>query len=138
MKFEPSELFKVLAVETRVKIIELLKSIGPLGAKAIAGRLGITPAAVSQHLKILRQAGLVRNERKGYWIPYSIDEEAMENCRQILDEVCTCGCRGTGKFKEKELKSSTVESLKKYERELLNELKTVRGRIKEIDSQKSK
>jgi len=74
----PSEMFKVLAVETRVKIIELLKSKGPLGAKNIAGLVGITPAAVSQHLKILRQAGLVRSERKGYWIPYSIDEEALE------------------------------------------------------------
>jgi len=131
-------MFKVLAVETRVKIIELLKSKGPLGSKSIAERLGVTPAAVSQHLKILRQAGLVRNERRGYWIPYSIDEEALENCRQILDEVCTCGCGGTGKFKEIKLKSSAVESLKKYESELLNELRIVRGRIKEMDSQKSK
>lgn len=136
MKLGPSEMFKVLAVETRVKIIDLLKSKGPLGAKGIAERLGITPAAVSQHLKILRQAGLVRNERKGYWIPYSIDEEAMENCRQILDEVCTCGCGGTGKFKEKQLNGSNLESLKKYEKELRNELRIVRERIKEIESEK--
>ena len=36
MKLEPSEIFKVLAVETRVKIIDLLKSKGPLGAKNIS------------------------------------------------------------------------------------------------------
>ncbi len=131
MKLEPSEMFKVLAVETRVKIIELLKSKGPLGAKSIAERLGITPAAVSQHLKILRQAGLVRNERKGYWIPYSIDEEALENCAHVLSEVCTCGCGGTGRFRERELRDSNMELLKKYEKELLGELKTVRERIKE-------
>ena len=136
MKLVPSEMFKVLAVETRVRIIDLLKSKGPLGVKNIAELVGITPAAISQHLKILRQSGLVRCERKGYWIPYSIDEEALENCRQILNEVCTCGCRGTGKFKEKEQRGASLESLMKYKKELQNELRTVQERIKEIESSK--
>ncbi len=136
MKLVPSEMFKVLAVETRVRIIDLLKSRGPLGAKNIAELVGVTPAAVSQHLKILRQSGLVRSERKGYWIPYSIDEEALENCRQILNEVCTCGCLETGKFKEKELSGASLELLRKYEKELQNEIRTVRERIKEIATPK--
>jgi DNA-binding transcriptional ArsR family regulator len=136
MNLEPSEMFKALAVETRVKIIELLKSEGPLGAKKIAELVGITPAAVSQHLRILRQVGFVRSERNGYWIPYSIDEEALQNCRDVLTEICTCGCQGAGKFREKELSDSSLESLKKYQEEIENELRIVRGRIKEIDSKK--
>src|SRR4030043_1464708 len=136
MKLMPSEMLKALAVETRVKIIDLLKSKGPLGAKNIAELIGITPAAVSQHLKILRQAGLVRSERKGYWIPYTIDEEALESCRQILNDICTCGCRGTGKFKEKELSDSNLESLKGYEKELEKEIRIVRERVKEMESKK--
>jgi DNA-binding transcriptional ArsR family regulator len=136
MKIEPSEIFKVLSVETRVKILELLKAHGPSGAKDIAATIGVTTAAVSQHLKILKQAGLVRSERKGYWIPYSIDEKAMENCRQILNEVCTCGCQGTGKFREVTLERSNLESLKKYEDELKNELNTVGQRVKELESTK--
>ena len=136
MKVEPSDICKVLSVETRVKIIELLKGQGPLGTKDIASTIGITTAAVSQHLKILKQACLVRSERKGYWIPYSIDEQAMENCRQILNEVCTCGCRGTGKFKEFEPERSNLESLKKYEEDLRNELNAVRLRLKELQSMK--
>jgi DNA-binding transcriptional ArsR family regulator len=136
MKLDPSEMFKVLGVDTRVRIIELLKSRGPLGAKNIAELVGITPAAVSQHLKILRQSGLVRSERKGYWIPYSIDEQAMEDCRQVLNEVCTCGCQGTGKFREKELGASSLESLKKYEEELRNELRIVQERMRETKSEK--
>jgi len=136
MKIEPSELFKVLSVETRVKIIEMLKFQGPLGAKDIAATIGITTAAVSQHLKILKQAGLVRSERKGYWIPYEIDEKAMENCRQVLNEVCTCGCQGTGNFKESDPDSSNLESLKKYEEELKKELTTVRQRLKELEALK--
>ena len=134
MKIEPTEIFKVLSVETRVRIIELLKAQGPLGAKDIAATIGITTAAVSQHLKILKQAGLVRSERKGYWIPYSIDEKAMEHCRHILNEVCTCGCQGTGKFRESELERSSLESLKKYEEELRKELRIVRQRLQKIES----
>ncbi len=132
MKAEPSEMFKVLSVETRVRIIELLKSKGPLGTKEIASKLGITPAAVSQHLKILKQSGLVRSERKGYWIPYSIDEKAMENCREILNEVCTCGCEGTGRFREAESSKSDLEALKKYEKHLKEELRDVKQRVKEL------
>jgi DNA-binding transcriptional ArsR family regulator len=129
-------MFKTLAVDTRIKIIELLKSRGPLGAKKISELIGVTPAAVSQHLRILRQAGLVKGERKGYWIPYSIDEEAMDCCRQVLDEVCTCGCGKTNRGKEKELKESNLKSLKKYEKKLRNELKMIRKSINEIESQK--
>jgi len=136
MRLDPCEIFKVLGVETRVKIIELLKSKGPLGAKNIAEVLGITPAAVSQHLKILRQAGLVRKERKGYWIPYSIDEEALENCRCILNEVCACGCKGTGRFKEQKLNRASLESLMKYKKELERKLQNVQKRISKIMTRK--
>jgi DNA-binding transcriptional ArsR family regulator len=136
MKIEPFEIFKVLSVDTRVKIIEMLKAQGPLGSKDISAAIGITTAAVSQHLKILKQAGLVRSERKGYWIPYSIDEKAMENCRQILTEVCTCGCKGTGKFRESDSEKSNLESLKTYEEELRNELGIVQQRLTELASKK--
>ena len=136
MIIDPAEIFKVLSVDTRVNIIELLKANGPLGVKDISEKLGLTPPAISQHLKILKQAGMVRSERKGYWIPYTINVGAMENCRKVLDEVCTCGCQGTGKFKEKELSKANLEALKKYEKELQNELKVVRDRVKEIDPDK--
>ncbi len=127
-------MFKVLAVENRIKILDLLKAKGPLGAKEIGKLLGITPAAASQHLKILKQSGMVRSERKGFWIPYAINPEALEKYRRVLTEVCTCGCQGTGNWREPELADSGLESLKKYEEELKKELKAVRERIKEVES----
>ena len=133
MKFHSAELFKILGVDTRVKIIELLKTQGPLGAMEIAKQLGITPAAVSQHLRLLRQSGLVRSERKGYWIPYSIDEEALEKCGRQLAQVCTCGCQSA--VKEQELLKVDLESLKRCQRELANELQLVEARIKELESE---
>jgi DNA-binding transcriptional ArsR family regulator len=134
MKYHSAELFKVLGVDTRVKIIELLKTRGAMGATEIAKQLGVTPPAVSQHLKLLRQSGLVRSERKGYWIPYSINEEALEKCGQQLAQVCTCGCKGTGAGGDQKLANADLESLQKNQRELQRELSLVEARIKELES----
>lgn len=128
---DAAEIFKVLGVDSRVKIIGLLKSKGPLGSKDIASVVGITPAAVSQHLKILKQVGLVRSERKGYWIPYTINKEAMEACQERLNEVCSCGCKGSLDFREKELDKASISELKRYEKELRDELQTVIERLEQ-------
>lgn len=134
MESKQAELFKVLAVDSRIRIIELLKQKGPLGSNEMSEKLGITPSAVSQHLKILKHAGLVRNERKGYWIPYEIDPVALEKCGEFLSSVCTCGCKGTGLFREAELSKATdrVAMLRKYEQELQEELNKVQAEIEEL------
>jgi DNA-binding transcriptional ArsR family regulator len=134
MESKQAELFKILGVETRIRIIELLKQKGPLGANEMSEILGITPSAVSQHLKILKHAGLVRNERKGYWIPYEIDPIALEKCGEFLSTVCTCGCEGSGRFREAELSKAEdkVALLTKYEQELQEELKKVQGQLEEL------
>ena len=137
MESKKAELFKVLGVESRIRIIEILKQRGPLGANEMSEILGITPSAVSQHLKILKHAGLVRNERKGYWIPYEIDPVALEKCGVFLSAVCTCGYKGTGRFREAELSGTEdrVALLKEYERELQEELRKVKTRIEELKTE---
>jgi ArsR family transcriptional regulator, arsenate/arsenite/antimonite-responsive transcriptional repressor len=136
MKSKQADLFKVLGVDTRIKIIDLLKQKGPLGANEMSEMLGITPSAVSQHLKILKHAGLVRNERKGYWIPYEINSDALEKCGEFLSSVCTCGCKGTGKFREEELNNAEDEDkvarLEKYEKELREELNKIQIQLEEL------
>ncbi len=134
MESKQAELFKVLGVESRIRIIDLLKQKGPLGVNKISEVLGITPSAVSQHLKILKHAGLVRNERKGYWIPYEVDPVALGQCQEFLSEVCTCGCEGTGRIREAELSQAKdkLAALRKYEKELERELQEVRVRIEKV------
>ncbi len=90
MKIE-AEAFKVFSVETRIKIIELLKA-GPLSVNTMTDALGVTQSAVSQHLRVLKQAGLVTDERKGYHIFYSINKASLDKCQQELAKICTCGC----------------------------------------------
>lgn len=134
MKLEPSEICKVLSVETRLKIIKLLKTKGPLGAKDIAGYLGVTTAAISQHLKIMSQMGIVSSERKGFCIPYSINEKVLSQCRQLLTEVCLCGCGESGKPGSTEINSAGLEALQNYEKELEEKLQAVRERIKVLEA----
>lgn len=138
MAIGQAELFKILGVETRIRIIELLKQKGPLGVNELSETIGVTPSAVSQHLKILKHAGLVRNERKGYWIPYEVNAEALEQCQELLSRVCTCGCKGTGSVRNAELQGSEdkLGLLRKWERELQRELNEVRCRIEELDKKK--
>jgi ArsR family transcriptional regulator len=136
MESKQADLFKVLGVDKRIRIIELLKEKGPLGANEMSDILGITPSAVSQHLKILKHAGLVRNERKGYWIPYEINSAALEKCGEFLSSVCTCGCKGSGKFREAELNNAGDEDkialLEKYEKELQEELSNIQVQLEKL------
>lgn len=129
-----ADLFKVLGVDSRLKIIELLKEKGALCVNEMSEACGISPSAVSQHLKVLKYAGLVRNERKGYWIPYKVNTEALEKCGRFLSQVCACGCEVKTNMQDGELKRATddLELLKKYEQELKAELNKVKERIEEL------
>ena len=86
-----AELFKILSVDKRIEIVELLKKEA-MSVNVLAEALGITQSAVSQHLRVLKGAGLVNDERQGYWIYYSLNRDVLEKCRQRLNRICTCGC----------------------------------------------
>ena len=130
---EEAELFKILAVCTRIEIIELLKE-GPKNVNSLAEALGITPSAVSQHLRILKAAGLVRDERQGYWVNYSLDEDKLESYRERLNEVCTCGCKPESCALPRNFPpgKASRKALERYRSELKEELKKVEERLKEL------
>ncbi len=88
---DSAELFKILSVDKRLEIIELLKK-APKSVNALSDALGVTQSAVSQHLRVLKAAGLVSDQREGYWIYYSLNRTVLEKCRQRLNRICTCGC----------------------------------------------
>lgn len=131
MKQDCCDMFRVLGVPTRVRIIELLRSKGPLGAKKMAEELGITPAAVSQHLRVLRLAGLVSSQRLGYFIPYSLNPSGMEQCGRRLAEVCICDCGGGGRVTSSAEKW-TLEALEARRKNLEQELRAVNRRIAKL------
>lgn len=73
-----ADIARALADPARFKIIELLGR-GDYCVNALANLLNMTQPAVSQHLKVLKQAGLVTPEKKGYWVHYSINSQAIES-----------------------------------------------------------
>ncbi|OWK34616.1 ArsR/SmtB family transcription factor [Fimbriiglobus ruber] len=69
-----AELVQAIAEQTRIRIIELLLT-GKKNVTELARHLNIEIVNVSHHLSILRQAGLVINEKHGRHVEYSLDSK---------------------------------------------------------------
>ncbi len=75
-----------LADANRYTIItELLKRDYCVGG--LARKLSITEAAVSQHLKILREAGLITGEKRGYFRHYRVNQELLKTAADQLTQM---------------------------------------------------
>lgn len=76
------DVFEALAAPTRREIIEMLASKGQLSATAIYAQFEASPPAISQHLKVLREAKLVEVEIRGQQRLYRIDPQGIEEIDQ--------------------------------------------------------
>lgn len=81
-----ARIFKVLSVGTRVRMIELLKRRS-LCVNALARALDITPAAISQHLRVLREADIVIADKQGYFVHYRVNEETLAEWSQTTQSL---------------------------------------------------
>jgi len=83
-----AEIFKALSDPTRLRLVKLLsEGGGALCVNALAQRLAVTQSAISQHLRVLRQAGLVRGERRGSFVHYSLDQDRLERYKAQLQDT---------------------------------------------------
>lgn len=73
-----SNIFKVLSDKQRRDILEMLKD-GRISAGEIAERLGVTPAALSYHLKLLKSVDLVMEYKEKNYIYYEINTTVLED-----------------------------------------------------------
>ncbi len=81
--------YKALADETRLRLIGLLAQQRPgraLCVGRLAQKLGVSSSAVSQHLRILKDLGLVRGERQGYRLHYYLDHERVAAYQRLAHE----------------------------------------------------
>lgn len=78
--------FKALADETRLKIIQMLSS-GELCACNILEEFNITQPTLSYHMKILTECGLVKGVKEGSWMKYNINNERLEIVKDIYEDV---------------------------------------------------
>ncbi len=91
---EQATIFSTLADPTRLRLVKILcrqRAPDALCVNALAGILGVTQSAVSQHLLMLKSAGRVMGERRGYHIHYFINSNALERCRNSVSAALMIG-----------------------------------------------
>lgn len=91
---QAAEIFKALSDPTRLKLVRLLNDCPPgicqggaLCVNALAHQLGVSQSAVSQHLRVLKQAGLVRGSRNGTFKHYSLDPDGLAKYKIALEDT---------------------------------------------------
>src|SRR5688500_14391994 len=85
---DPAPALEALADPTRRRALEILRGGAPAVAE-IAEQLPVSRPAVSQHLKVLEDAGLVRHRREGTRHLYSIHPDGIQEARAYLDRMWT-------------------------------------------------
>lgn len=81
-----AEMFRLLGDPTRVRILDALLEADELCVHDIAVAVGAGETKVSQALRLLRGAGVVRNRRDGRHIYYRLDDEHIRILLQVSRE----------------------------------------------------
>ena len=79
-------LFHALSDETRLALLERLKGGGQCVCE-LTDAMRAAQSRLSFHLKVLKDAGLIRDRREGRWIYYSIDPDAIEELEAVVDTL---------------------------------------------------
>ena len=77
------ELFHALSDETRLEIIELLRK-GERCVCELTDSLDAAQSRLSFHLRVLKEAGIVRDRKDGRWIHYELDPDAFEEVETLV------------------------------------------------------
>ncbi len=99
-----AQIFQALAATTRVRIVQLTRG-NRLCVNTLAARLGITAAATSQHLRVLRDAGLLTPVRRGYFIHYQVDETTLARWKELTGSLLGSQPEPAGKKREDKCQS---------------------------------
>ena len=81
-----SVMLKALGEKTRLSIFQQLL-IRKHCVRSLSKKLGITESAISQHMKVLKEAGLVYGERYGYHIHYLPKQEALDELSNAFEQM---------------------------------------------------
>ena len=71
----------------RQRIIDLLEQTGKMTVTDIYIKMRLEQSVASQHLAILRRAGVLITERQGKFIYYSVNKDRMEQISRLIDEL---------------------------------------------------
>lgn len=81
------DIFQALSDKSRRNIIELLAKKGQLTSTDISNQFHISAPAISQHLKVLKEANLVQMEKRAQQRLYKINPSAMEEIQKWIKKL---------------------------------------------------
>ena len=84
---DTARLAKALGHPARVAIVRMLIACGECVCGTIVEGLPLSQATVSQHLKVLKEAGLIRGEIDGPRVCYCINPEAVKRFKSLLEQL---------------------------------------------------
>ncbi len=82
---ELAEVFRLLGDSSRLRVLDQCRD-GPISVGRIATNVGLSPSLVSHHLRLLRAARIVRRERHGREIHYSLADHHIDRVLADLTE----------------------------------------------------
>lgn len=85
MMMTPNELFSLLSDETRLRCLLLLQKEGELCVCEISQIIGSIQPKISRHLALMRNSGLVSDERRGQWVYYSLNRSLPDWTKRIIE-----------------------------------------------------
>lgn len=80
-------LFKALSDPTRLRILRAVSRMGEICECNIVPGFGLSQPTISYHLKVLREAGLIRSERRGQWVYHTINQKAVLGAVRDLTDI---------------------------------------------------
>ena len=83
-----AKVFKAFCDENRLRVLERLRG-GEKCACKLTEDLGIGQSALSYHMKILVESGVVSARQEGKWTHYSLSATGAARARELLEEITT-------------------------------------------------
>jgi len=93
-------IFAALGDEVRLRLVSRMCAGGPLSIVQLTGGSGVTRQAVTKHLHVLAEAGLVRDSREGRERRFELDPSRLDEARHALDVISQQWDHTLGRLKE--------------------------------------
>lgn len=93
-------IFAALGEETRLRLVSRLGDEGPLSITSLTVHSNVTRQAITKHLRVLEEAGLVRSNRRGRESVWRLDRRPIEDARHYLDLISKQWDDALGRLRE--------------------------------------
>jgi DNA-binding transcriptional ArsR family regulator len=97
---DAAPLFAALGDETRLRLLLRLCSTGPLSITRLSTRSRVSRQAITKHLEVLGEAGLVRSSRLGRERIWQLEPKRLDEAHQYLDRISRQWDEALGRLKK--------------------------------------